>query len=420
MPPEPLRLLRINMALKYKFLILLLATAFVPLMINSTIDLTSMHATLQDLSQIDESSLIRHIDKMIVNLEKLIFEKLTRDAVTLIILGFCVIIASIIISTRLAKPLRQLADMSRRLQKGDFSVRSNIRRKDEIGKLAEAFDDMAPALAERMRMAENLGLAGQAQQYLMSHAKTTIHGFDIAGRNVPCDETGGDYFDVVTIDDTKSIHDSTSSHQQGWVVLGDVCGHGIAAALQMATARALLRGFVETTPSLQRIMNRLNLHLHRDLDDGQFVTMFCLHIDRNNPIRWCNAGHEPALLFNVAQDQIHELSQRHLPLGIDPDHLYNDMPLAPMKKGDILAILSDGISDTQNVKKEFYTRIRVKKILRRHADQSASSIRDALIKDVKRFRGKMNMIDDMTVVIVKFLEDKNGSQKQGSKRGSNA
>ncbi len=398
------------MDLKYKFLILLLVTAFVPMMINSTIDLTVMRTLLADLVEIDDSSLIRHIERIASHLEKKTIAKLIRDAFTLTAIGVAVITVAIIISTRLTRPMTKLADMSRQLKKGNFSARSNIKRRDEIGKLAKAFDEMAPALAERMRMERSLGLAGQAQQYLMSHADIKIDGFDIAGRNIPCDETGGDYFDIIAVDRVRTSaskpkqnadSDPTEeTHVEGVIVLGDVCGHGIAAALQMATSRALLRGFVETTPALDHKMNRLNRHLNRDLDDGQFVTMFCLQITSQS-IDWCSAGHEPALFLPNGKDKAEELSQRALPLGIDKNYRYRQQSLKNMKKGSILAILSDGIGDTRNAAGKFYGRKKIESLVRRYRDHSATQICDAILQDMKKFRGKEVMYDDATIMVVK-------------------
>ena len=120
-----------------------------------------------------------------------------------------------------------------RIAGGDLTTRATVRTHDEIHDLAEAFNAMVPKLQEHTQMEHSLRLAKEIQQNLLPDGPPPIAGIDVAGSNTPADQTGGDYFDFLDLSAWKG---STLA-----VAVGDVTGHGIPAALLMATARSLLR-----------------------------------------------------------------------------------------------------------------------------------------------------------------------------------
>ena len=137
-----------------------------------------------------------------------------------------------------------------------------------------------------------LALAGEVQKSLLPQDKPRVQGLDIAGRNVSCDEIGGDYFDFLWRRDSKKGPFS--------VVVGDISGHGVDSALLMTTARAFLRMRASQPGTISEIITAMNRHLTQDvLESGRFMTLFYLTIDpEKKRLDWVRAGHDPALVYD--------------------------------------------------------------------------------------------------------------------------
>ena len=167
---------------------------------------------------------------------------------------------------------------------------------DEIGVLGDAVNDMAKGLIERERMQQSLNLAKEVQQNLLPKNNLKVNGFDIAGKSVYCDETGGDYYDFITIG-------NNDKHKIG-VAIGDVSGHGISSALLMATVRSSLRQRASLTGNIAKIISDVNRQLAQDVEDsGQFMTMFFLALDTaTRQLEWVRAGHDPGIVYDTGSD----------------------------------------------------------------------------------------------------------------------
>jgi hypothetical protein len=164
---------------------------------------------------------------------------------------------------------------------------------------------------ERDRLRHSLELAREVQQKLLPRQNPVIAGLDIAGRSIYCDETGGDYYDFIPLEQ--------DGKQKLAVVVGDVSGHGISSALIMATVRASLRQRLSLPGSISRIIGDVNRQLAGDVEDsGQFVTLFFLTLDPvERSLKWVRAGHDPAIFYDPAAARIEELAGDGLVLGVD-------------------------------------------------------------------------------------------------------
>ena len=156
-------------------------------------------------------------------------------------------------------------------------------------------------LKEYRRMRQSLSLAKEVQQNLLPKTRPGFKGLDIAAKSIDCDETGGDYFDYHDLGD--------GDHQKLGVTIGDVPGHGIAAALLMATVRAGLRQRVSLGGSLKDIVSDVNRQLVSDVEaSGQFIGLFYLVLDPSErSIKWVRAGHAPAIVYDPDTDTFDEL-----------------------------------------------------------------------------------------------------------------
>jgi sigma-B regulation protein RsbU (phosphoserine phosphatase) len=305
---------------------------------------------------------------------------------------------SILVSKSLTRPIEELAETARRIAGGDVEARADVSRRDEIGELAETFNEMMPKLQDRLRLRNSLSLAMEVQQHLLPHEPPRVPGLEIAGRSIYCDETGGDYFDFLEM--------SRPSDATIGVAVGDVTGHGIAAALLMTTARALLRSRVDLPGSLAQAVTDINRRLTEDSPQGRFMTLFFLTWSRSTrEARWVSGGHDPAICYDPADDAFSLLEGHDIPLGIDRNWTYEESARTLDTPGQVIAIGTDGIWEARNEAGEMYGKERLRAAIRSHGRESAESIHEAVIADLDAFRGNQPPLDDVTLVILRVLGD---------------
>jgi sigma-B regulation protein RsbU (phosphoserine phosphatase) len=295
------------------------------------------------------------------------------------------------------RPVKQLADASVKLAGGDYDARVDIRTGDELQALGECFNDLGPKLHERERMKRSLALAMEIQQNLLPQQAPALAGFDIAGRSVYCDETGGDYYDFIDLVDLAP--------GQVGIAVGDVTGHGIGAALLMASARAVLRSHaLHRGEDLDKLFSDLNRHLVRDTGDAWFMTLFYGVLDAGErTLLWTSGGHDPPLWLRRATGEIEELPNTGIPLGILEDARYPRNGPVSLEGGDILLVGTDGIWEAQNADGELFGKQRLRDLLAAGAGRSAQEIYAAVVEAVNRFQGAVPQADDITLVVVKAL-----------------
>jgi serine phosphatase RsbU (regulator of sigma subunit) len=243
----------------------------------------------------------------------------------------------------------------------------------------------------------SLAQASRVQQKLMPKSDPQVDGFDIAGRSIWCDETGGDYYDF--------LHPAVNGKERISIVVGDVTDHGIPSALLMTTARAFLRERVQTTPSeCAAIITDVNRRLVPDVDElNLFMTMFYGEIDiKEKVIRWVKAGHEPAILFTPETDSYELLAGEGLPLGVMDDAVYQESQ-KQIYSGQIILIVTDGIKESVNPRGEMFGSERMLDAIRNIADKSAREIIDRVFESLNNFRHPLKADDDETLVVIKVL-----------------
>src|SRR5262249_9553335 len=160
-------------------------------------------------------------------------------------------------------------------------------------------------------------IAMDVQRRLLPGRPPRVRGLDVAGHSTYCDETGGDYYDFLVLEQ--------ESPDRLLLAVGDVMGHGVAAALVMAGARAVLRARAARAGGLAALIGRLNRLLCHDLDGTRFMTMHLSVVDaRAGTYRFVSAGHDPALIYDPATDRFEEVDKAGLPLGIMEEAQYDE------------------------------------------------------------------------------------------------
>ena len=243
---------------------------------------------------------------------------------------------------------------------------------------------------ERERTRE-LQLARSIQQHLLPSEPPQSAEFEVFGVNLPAEAVGGDYFDWLLVGE-----DSLA------VVVGDVSGHGVPAALLMSHLRASFHA--ETRPGREPrdIVQSIHDSLARAIEPGKFATFFLALLSRReNRMRYCNAGHNPPLLERGGEQEL--LGATGLPLAMIESATYeqDEHSFGP---GDTLVLYSDGIPEAP-LKLDFYGDERLRAFVHERAARSRpAELGKALLEDVGRFAGEGLSTDDVTLVVVRRLE----------------
>ena len=266
--------------------------------------------------------------------------------------------------------------------------------RDEVGQLIESFNTMALQLEERIRLKEALDLAMEVQQSLLPREAPQIEGLDIAGKSIYCDETGGDYYDFLEFSELEG---------RLGVVVGDVAGHGIGAALIMATVRSLLRSRITQPGTLAEIIRDVNRLLCLDTSQtSSFMTLFFMFADRlNRKINWVRAGHDPAIIYDSSTDSFNELRGSGIALGVDETLSFHEYEYGDWADGQIIVIGTDGIWEAENDATERFGKERLREIIREHRDASAQEILQTITDELTEFRKTEPQQDDITLVVLK-------------------
>ena len=240
-----------------------------------------------------------------------------------------------------------------------------------------------------------LMLAAEVQRSFLPQASPRLRGLDIAGKNIPCDEVGGDYFDYLPGDERSS--DSLS------VVVGDITGHGVDAALLMTGVCSFLRSRVSRSGTIAEIISEMNRHLTLDVfDAGRFMTLFYLALDLGERrLRWVRAGHDPAVLYDPRKDVFHELKGRGVALGLSESFEYEENSVTGVGEGQIIAIGTDGIWEAHNRHGEMFGKERFKDALRRSSEMNVEGIIEAIFEELKEFTAGVRPEDDVTLVVLR-------------------
>ncbi len=302
---------------------------------------------------------------------------------------------TLLVSRNLTQPFAEIIQTLRGIRNGEFDKKVQVTSNDEIGYTGDVINEMTVGLKERERMRQSLDLAKEVQQHLMPDSDPRVHGLDVAGRSIYCEETGGDYYDYLPI----------GNGQQGkiGVVVGDVSDHGIPSALLMTTARAFLRQRSSGSGNLNQIVTDVNRQLSRDVkESGRFMTLFISEINRQNEtIQWVNAGHEPALIFDPHHREFYELTGGGLPLGVSDKAAFQKFQ-RKIAAGHIVLIGTDGIWETQNQLGEMFGKNRFKEVVHENADAPAKEILSAVMGAIDDFSQAQARSDDVTLVVVKI------------------
>jgi sigma-B regulation protein RsbU (phosphoserine phosphatase) len=243
---------------------------------------------------------------------------------------------------------------------------------------------------EKKRLEEELAVARQIQSGLLPKSYPQGLTYEFAAFCQPSREVGGDYYDFLDIDGSSI-----------GIVIADVSGKGIPAALLVSSLHAALRAEVRNKFSPPRVMSNINQLIAASTSPEKFATMFYGEFyPGENKLSYCNAGHNyPAVIH--ADGQIEFLIAGGLVLGAFPQADYEKGELI-LQNGDLVVFYSDGVTEAFNEKEEEFGENRLFELLLQNRHLSAEKIKQIIVDEVERFSGSVSGYDDFTLVIMKL------------------
>ncbi|HEX8522506.1 MAG TPA: SpoIIE family protein phosphatase [Tepidisphaeraceae bacterium] len=312
-----------------------------------------------------------------------------------IIIAAGALLLGFFLSRRAAQPILELTRHVAQVGSGDFETRLSLSIARELHDLSEAINRMSAGLRHRLELQQSLAVATHVQQSLLPQNLPCPAGLDVAAHSKYCDETGGDYYDFIDIAELPN--------RQTLVAVGDVTGHGIGAALVMATARGSVRASAVAGISLGQIMSRVNHVLAADARHGLFMTLALLILDPyEKTVRYASAGHDAPILYDPHKDTFEDLKGASIPLGIEDDVHYDQYLRADLPDEAILLVGTDGIWEARDASGTMFGKDRLKRIIRDGARKPAAAIARALDDELCAYTTPNPMHDDVTFVILKL------------------
>ncbi len=304
-----------------------------------------------------------------------------------------------LLARRVSKPIVSLMSFMGKVGAGDLDAKANFGGNTEFQNLSTALNKMIVDLREAMRLRHSVAVAMEVQQKLLPASAPKVPGLDIVGHSTYCDETGGDYFDYLVLDQP--------SPGTLLAVVGDVMGHGVAAALLMAGARGVLRSHATTDGRLSALLTHLNELLLHDTGGDRFMTMCVATIDSiARTVRWASAGHDAPIVYDPATDSFTELQGGDVPLGVLDGVNYDEYTSPALAAGSVITIGTDGVWEMANPAGEMFGKERLRQVIRAASGKNATArdIVTAINRALKEFRGPARQMDDVTYVVIRLTD----------------
>ena len=319
-----------------------------------------------------------------------------RDAgLGLAFIGLALIVI-VPLSGRLTRNLDALGDGVHRIAAGDYSARVPVRSSDEIGRLAVAFNQMAADVEEHQRAAisqerlrRELELGRQIQHDMLPQAPLRLGLTEIKGVSVPAREVGGDFFNYFT------LRDGTIA-----LVVGDVSGKGVGAALLMANLQAALRTRLSLGQDLASLATELDVEIDRTTPGPVYATLFVGILDTEaRRLRCVNAGHNPQYVLRT-DGRLDRMESTGRPIGLLSGGSFTERQV-DLTAGDVLFFYTDGCVEAENGVGEMYGSERLEAALAATAGRDADQVMVAVEAAVAGFRAGVELTDDATMMVVK-------------------
>ncbi|MBI1731209.1 MAG: PP2C family protein-serine/threonine phosphatase [Gammaproteobacteria bacterium] len=315
-------------------------------------------------------------------------------AITGIALAFAVALVLYV-----ARPITALTEHLRRIGHGRLDEDILLAQFPEFMGLSFAVNNLVERLRESAELRRSLSSAAEVQKRLLPSSVPQYAGLDVAGRSYYCDAAGGDYYDFLEI----------GSLPEGCAVIaiGDVSGHGIASAMGMAAARAVLRSRCHDAASLQELLGHVNKQVVEDSSAGRYMTMLLVAVDAaRSELRWASAGHREPLLLEPGVSGFRQLQGADIPLGVIAEAEYREHRVGDLRPGQMILLATDGLWEAANSDGAPFGLERTAAVMHANSDRSARDICAAIALNLLEYCGAAVQRDDVSYVVIKVARDR--------------
>jgi len=306
------------------------------------------------------------------------------------------ILIAIALARTVTRPVVAMLHFVQRVSQGELEARADFGQDQQFREVASALNEMVTNVNDHIKLRESLKQAEQIQQQLLPREAPLVPGVDLYGQSQYCDETGGDYFDFISVQSQGVDHTL--------LVLGDVMGHGVSASLVMAAVRAVLRDRAEDSIDLGQLMQRLNTMLSRDLAGTRFMTMHLGLLNHETfEYSYASAGHDPAMVIDTDAQTVSQPDGGDLPLGVLSDTKYETYHLGPLPIGTLVYLGTDGVWEMHDPTGKAFGKDRLQSTLMRTAHTPAKEVAHHLSLELTAYRGDEEATDDVTMIVFRIV-----------------
>jgi len=252
--------------------------------------------------------------------------------------------------------------------------------------------EMYKEIVEKKQAERDISIANEIQMSLLPRKFPSTDKFDMYGFSIPAKGVGGDYFDYMKFGPNKV-----------GIVIADVSGKGVPAALIMVMIRSITRTIASLSKDANMVLSQLNNSLSGDIVEDRYATAFYCALDAEKRIlNYSNAGHGPLLLFRSKTKEFELLDTEGMPVGIMPNVEYGQ-DFIILDKGDMGVLYTDGITEAMNEAHDLFGMDRLQNAIYKNHESTTKEIADAVLADVNEFVGTAPQHDDETMIIFKVL-----------------
>ncbi len=249
--------------------------------------------------------------------------------------------------------------------------------------------------AEKLKIDRDIENAKAIQQSLLPNVVPQVNNLKIAGKMIPAMQIGGDYYDLIKINDNKIF-----------VVIADVSGKGLAASFYMSKIQTMMRLYCKDSRSPKEILDEVNSNIFGSIERNWFITLSLAMIDvEKKKVTYCRAGHTPLILVNGNDYKM--ITPKGLGIGLEKGEIFNstlEEIEIDLKNNDVLVLYSDGISEDMSPEGKLFGVERIVDNVVRNSDSDVEKIISLLLDESEKFRKGLPQNDDISLVVIKYNE----------------
>lgn len=356
-----------------------------------------------------EHNLIVMSSQPLVKIQSTLYQVMQQMVLVGLMALAMAIILVIIVSRSITNPIEELCEATGEISKGNFNIKLNVQRSDEVGVLAGSFNEMTTKIQqlikkqlENQKMEAEVAIATTVHKTLFPPDVIDNECFKLSSFHQAATNCGGD------------IWTHFNYKNKLYVMIADATGHGLASAFITVSAKAtisIIKRLVEQTVqegreiSVADILSFANRAVYDTSQKNIFMTMFVLELDlETGDLKFANAGHNPPWIFRPTK--VESLSQTSVRLGEAEEETSYKVKSSSLKPGDKIFLYTDGITEGTNKKGEDFGKKEVRQIMERELPKGGEQALKTLTKEFNVFsQGKPND-DDITLVVLEFKKNK--------------